>query len=221
MKKIAISQSNYIPWLGYFQLIDTVDEFIFFDEVQYTRRDWRDRNKIKCQNNIKWLTIPVKNKGNYKEKISKIEIQDEDWIKKHVRTIELNYCNSKYFNLIFPQIYNIYSSIPDNKLSNINQHLIVNISRILNIKTSFKKSSDFKSKLDNKDPSARLVEICKTLNANHYYTGPNAINYIDQKKFIEKKINLNIFNYEKNLQLKYKNYSKLSIIDHLMNFGVN
>ena len=72
--KIAISQSNYLPWRGYFDLIKNINEFIFFDEVQYTRRDWRNRNLIRMNNEKKWLTIPVSSKGNYNETISKIKI---------------------------------------------------------------------------------------------------------------------------------------------------
>ena len=62
-KKVAILQSNYIPWKGYFDIIASVDEFIIFDEMQYTTRDWRNRNRIKTQNGLKWLTIPVNGKG--------------------------------------------------------------------------------------------------------------------------------------------------------------
>ena len=87
MKKIAITQSNYIPWIGYFELIDYVDEFIFFDEVQHTRRDWRNRNKIQYQGNVKWLTIPLKSKGNYFKKISEIMTYDNKWKIDHINKI--------------------------------------------------------------------------------------------------------------------------------------
>ena len=95
MKKIAITQSNYIPWIGYFELIDYVDEFIFFDEVQYTRRDWRNRNKIQYQGNVKWLTIPLKSKGNYFKKISEIRTYDNKWKIDHINKI---YSYYKKFN---------------------------------------------------------------------------------------------------------------------------
>ena len=69
MKKIVITQSNYIPWRGYFDLINASDEFVFLDEVQFTRRDWRNRNRLIFNDKITWLTIPLKNKGNYFQKI--------------------------------------------------------------------------------------------------------------------------------------------------------
>ena len=80
MKKILITQSNYIPWKGYFESIDMVDEFIIYDEMQYTRRDWRNRNIIKTSNGPLWLTIPVKSKGNYFQKINKIQVANNQWV---------------------------------------------------------------------------------------------------------------------------------------------
>ena len=84
MKKIAILQSNYIPWRGYFDLINYVDEFIFFDEVQYTKRDWRNRNLIRNEQKKFWVTIPIKNMGHCLSKILDIKIFDNQWNKKHL-----------------------------------------------------------------------------------------------------------------------------------------
>ena len=86
--KIAISQSNYIPWAGYFKLIESVDKFIFLDNVQYTRRDWRNRNTIKINNKKRWLTIPVQTKGKYKSKISEIFVSEPKWKEQHLSIIE-------------------------------------------------------------------------------------------------------------------------------------
>ena len=83
MKKIAILQSNYIPWKGYFELINMVDEFILYDDMQYTRRDWRNRNKIKTPQGLQWLTIPVEIKGKFFQKINEIKVSEKDWAKKH------------------------------------------------------------------------------------------------------------------------------------------
>ena len=84
MKKIAILQSNYIPWRGYFNIISNVDTFVIYDEVQYTKNDWRNRNKIKTQNGLIWLTIPVKQKLLY-QKICESEVVDQSWRKKHLK----------------------------------------------------------------------------------------------------------------------------------------
>src|SRR5258708_16745526 len=98
-RKAAIVQSNYIPWKGYFDLINMVDEFILFDDVQYTRRDWRNRNRIKTRDGIKWLTIPVEVKGKYHQKINETPISDASWANKHFETIRTNYKNAPFFRL--------------------------------------------------------------------------------------------------------------------------
>src|ERR1700704_673419 len=96
MKKVAIVQSNYIPWKGYFDMIAAVDEFILFDDVQYTRRDWRNRNLIKTPNGLKWLTIPVEVKGKYEQTIRETRIADE-WQRSHWGALEQNYRKAAHF----------------------------------------------------------------------------------------------------------------------------
>ena len=96
-KKIAIVQSNYIPWKGYFDLINSVDEFILFDDMQYTKRDWRNRNLIKTQSGLRWLTIPVLVSGKFHQKINETKISDMDWSTEHWKTICCNYARAKYF----------------------------------------------------------------------------------------------------------------------------
>ena len=91
MKKIAIVQSNYIPWKGYFDIINMVDEFILYYDVQYTKSDWRNRNKIKTNNGLKWLAIPVEVKGKYYQKIKDTVSVNLDWSKKHWLIIRSNY----------------------------------------------------------------------------------------------------------------------------------
>ena len=78
-KKVAIVQSNYIPWRGYFDLIASVDEFIFLDDVQFTKRDWRNRNQIRTSTGPKWLTVPVKTKGKFFQKICETKISNQEW----------------------------------------------------------------------------------------------------------------------------------------------
>ena len=95
MKKVAILQSNYIPWKGYFDMINMVDEFILYDDCQFTKRDWRNRNKIKTPNGSQWLTIPVYVKGKYQQKIKDTVVSDPEWSKKHWTAITHNYCKAK------------------------------------------------------------------------------------------------------------------------------
>ncbi len=97
MKKVAILQSNYIPWKGYFDLINMVDEFILYNDMQYTRRDWRNRNKIKTPQGLQWLTIPVEIKGKFFQKINERKVSEKDSAKKHWQTILRNYSKANYF----------------------------------------------------------------------------------------------------------------------------
>src|SRR5688500_16771522 len=95
-KRVAIIQSNYIPWKGYFDIINSVDEFIFLDEVQYTRRDWRNRNLIKTANGLQWLTIPVNVKNNFSIRIDEVTVAESHWGLKHWASIQNSYSRSLY-----------------------------------------------------------------------------------------------------------------------------
>ena len=97
-KRVAIVQSNYIPWRGYFDLINSVDEFILYDDAQYTKRDWRNRNVIKSSNGLVWLTIPVQVKGKYFQKIRQAVVADEKWSLDHWNVIIHNYSKARYFS---------------------------------------------------------------------------------------------------------------------------
>ena len=96
-KKVAIIQSNYIPWKGYFDIINKVDEFILYDDAQYTRRDWRNRNKIKTPQGLKWMSIPVKVKGKFFQKISETKVSDTTWYKNHLALLKQNYSLTNTF----------------------------------------------------------------------------------------------------------------------------
>lgn len=214
MKKIAISQSNYLPWKGYFDLINYVDEFIFYDEVQYTRRDWRNRNKILLNNKEKWITIPVNSKGNYKESINKITINNTNWKKEHFNLFKQSYSGKKYFNSTLNLLDKILDS-KETKLSNLNQRIIKDISAHFKYNTRFLDSNKI-CKNKKKDASERIIQICQARAARIYVTGPSAKNYLNQDLFAVNNITIEWFNYS-NLLLKKKN--KLSIVDYLMNFG--
>ena len=221
-KKVAILQSNYIPWRGYFDLINEVDEFIFFDESQYTKNDWRNRNHIKTNDRSSWLTIPIK-KMKLGTPISQVEFSNRDWISKHLKTINQFYQNCNYYDLVYEDFSSILTS-SSNKLSNLNMKLIVNFSRKMRIDTIFLTSVDLASSKIKKNPSQRLVDICKERGASYYYTGPSARNYLDIELFKKEKIEVIFYDYKtcKKYQQTGGNFiSSLSIIDALMNCGYN
>jgi WbqC-like protein family len=179
-KTIAVVQSNYIPWRGYFDLINSVDEFILYDDVQYTIRDWRNRNIIKTQNGPRWLTIPVEVKGKYFQKIKDTVISDTTWGRKHWASIIHNYSRAKYF-LIYRELFkDLYLRSEDKLLSQINYRFIIAICKILGIRTTISRSMDYNLV---GDKTERLVHLCKQAGATAYLSGPSAKAYLDEDVF--------------------------------------
>jgi len=179
-KKCAILQSSYIPWKGYFDLVNLVDEFIFYDIVQYTRRDWRNRNKIKTPRGAEWLTIPVRSKGNYFAKIDEIEIEDPKWGASHWGAICTNYASAKHFKDYKERFESCYLHTPEVRLSLVNQKFIHLICDILRIQTRITNASDYR---DEGERNWRLLSLCKQTGAEIYYSGPAAKSYLDVDLF--------------------------------------
>lgn len=219
MKKIAILQSNYIPWKGVFDMINMVDEFVFFEDVDFTKRDWRSRNKIPTPNGEIWLTVPV-NKAERGTKIKDITINHEtDWQRKHYLTITGNYKKAPFYKDFEFLLDDIYMDHRWDNLSEMNIYITKKIADILGIKTSFVNSADLQT---NGAKDDKLIEICQKLNATHYLSGPAAKDYIVDEKFKKANIGLSYINYEgypeyKQLYGDFDHY--VSIIDVLFNCG--
>lgn len=177
MKKIAILQSNYIPWKGYFDLIDMVDEFVFYDDMQYTRRDWRNRNKIKTPGGPKWLTIPVEVKGKYFQKISETKVSDRAWAKNHWMQIRQVYAKAPCFKEYGERFEALYLSCESEYLSEINYRFISEINALLGIETTLRRSSEFDLVGGRTE---KLLGICKECGADVYLSGPAAKGYFDE-----------------------------------------
>lgn len=221
MKKVAISQSNYIPWIGYFDMISMVDEFVLYDDMQYTRRDWRNRNKIKTAQGSKWLTIPVQVKNKYFQKINEVKISDKNWAKNHWQTIKQNYSKANHFKDYRGIFENLYLTCNEEYLSKINYKFIVAINEALGIKTKIRFSEEFTLQ---GDKTEKLLNICKECNANTYISGPSAKNYFDQE--LAKKYNIKIEwmdygNYPQYDQLYLPFTHEVSVLDLIFNEGVN
>ena len=201
MKKISISQSNYIPWLGYFDLINRVDEFILYDDVQYTRRDWRNRNKIKTPKGLKWLTIPVDVKGKYFQKINETKISDKNWVINHWQQIKQNYAKAKNFKKYKDIFEELYLSCKEEYLSEINHKFIIAINQILGIKTKIRFSGEFEIYGNRTE---KLINICKQCNATVYISGPAAKKYFNEELANKENILVEWMNYE-----NYEEYEQL------------
>lgn len=217
-KRVAILQSNYIPWKGYFDLLASVDEFIVYDEVQYTKNDWRNRNKVKTPQGTIWLTIPVITADRFGQTIKEAEINGTDWAERHWQTIRSNYLRAPYFTELERILLPIYE-FPDHSISNFNVRLIKAVANYLHLTTKISDCMDF-GLIDGK--TERLVDLCKKANATTYVSGPAAKNYLDERLFKEAGIDVDWFDYS-----GYREYPQLwggfehavSIIDLLLNCG--
>jgi hypothetical protein len=218
-KKVAILQSNYIPWKGYFDIINSVDEFVIYDEVQYTKNDWRNRNIIKSKNGLIWLTIPVKVKGSFHQKIKDTEIANKDWNLKHWKTICMCYSRAPFFNEYKSLLEEIYFRKQSSYLSEINMSFIKLIAQLLGIRTKISSSSDYKLGIGKTE---KLVQICNQAGATEYFSGPSAQGYINEALFKASNIKLTYVSYD-----DYKEYEQLfppfkhnvSVIDLILNTG--
>ena len=218
-KSIAIVQSNYLPWIGYFHLVNSVDEFVLYDEVQYTRGDWRNRNRIGTPSGIQWLTIPLKTKGNYFEPICSMEVSKDDWSNAHWKSLSRNYRRSSHFDEIASEFEPLYKSLDMNLLSEINLAIMSHILKNIGSSTVL---SDSRSYDSGQGRTQRLLGICLASGASKYVSGPAARSYLDQDLFEKHGVEVEYFSYP-----PYPAYAQvwgefvpnLSIIDVLFNCG--
>lgn len=218
-KSVAIVQSNYIPWRGYFDLINSVDEFILYDDMQYTIRDWRNRNIIKTANGPLWLTIPVEVKGKYHQAIKDVLVSDVSWARKHWASIVHSYSRAKCFQATKDLFAPLYEPAEERSLSLINHRFIVAICQFLGIETKISWSMAYEMA---GDKTEKLVHLCKQADASHYLSGPAAKSYLDESLFLQEGITVSYMNYD-----GYPPYEQLygafeprvSILDLIFNEG--
>jgi hypothetical protein len=220
--KVVILQPSYIPWRGYFDQILKADLFVFYDDVQYDKRGWRNRNRIKTSTGPIWLSIPVFNRGAQTEHISINEIRivwDRPWNLEHWNSIRMAYSKAPYFSQYAEMVEEFYLKKPD-MLADFTIETTISLARAIGIdQTRFLRSSQIDGVEGTK--TDRLVSILKKLNATHYISGPSAKDYIENDKFEEAGLSLEYINYD------YPEYPQLfppfdpqvSIIDTLFMMG--
>ncbi len=217
-KRVAVVQSNYLPWKGYFDIIHDVDLFIFHDDVQYTKNDWRNRNRIKTPNGVAWVTIPVSAHGH--PRICEVRPSDGNWARNHWQTIKQNYAKAPHFARYQPFFEDVFLGTKWETLSELNQHLIRSISReFLGLSTQFGDSRDYQVTGQRLD---RLLDLLSKADATVYVSGPSARTYIEAERFDRLGIELIWKDYA-----GYPEYSQffppfvhqLSVIDLLFHVG--
>ena len=218
-KIVAILQSNYIPWKGYFDMIAAVDEFILYDDMQYTRRDWRNRNQIKTPQGVQWLTVPVMVKGKYHQKIRETEIDGIEWAAAHWKALVQNYRRAPHFAEVAAWLEPIYIQETFTHISQLNRRFIEAICNYLGINTVITNSWDYSLQ---EGKTERLADLCIQAGGTEYISGPAAKDYVDEKIFSDKGLKLTWFNYA-----NYPEYQQMwgefthgvTILDLLFNCG--
>jgi hypothetical protein len=219
VKKVAIVQSNYIPWKGYFDLIAAVDEFILYDEVQFTKNDWRNRNRIKTPKGLEWLSIPVGQ--DISRRIRDVELPDARWQEKHWKTLEANYGRASHFAEVARVFEPLYLQRSHTYLSALNREFIEVICRYLGISTKISNCWDY-DLVEGK--TARLVALARQAGADEYVSGPSAKDYLDERAFATQGLKLTWFDYA-----GYREYPQLwgefshevTVLDLLFNCGID
>jgi hypothetical protein len=215
--KVGIIQSNYIPWRGYFDFIDSVDLFVFHDDLQYTKGDWRNRNKIKTANGLKWLTVPV-HYCQTTQLICETAIDySTKWQINHKNQIKASYRETPFLSDVLFLLEEAYS-YNDKTISQLNIRLIRMICAYLKIETPFVMSAEYGL---TGAKTERLIQLLNQLGASTYVSGPSANNYLDENLFRESGIDLEYKKYE------YQPYpqnggdfeGRVSVIDLLANCG--
>ena len=221
MKRVAILQSSYVPWKGYFDIIGSVDEFILYDDAQYSKNGWRNRNRIKTREGTAWLTIPVLGTGRFGQLIREVEIGDPRWAEKHWKSIQSHYARAARFPELAPVFEKLYErAAAETLLSGVNELFLREICGLLGIGTRISRSMDYRLEGDRVE---RLVGLCEQTGAGEYLSGPAARDYLDESRFAEKGMSVRWMDYS-----GYPEYRQLfsppfvhevSILDLLLNEG--
>ena len=221
--KVIITQSNYIPWKGYFTTMKKATHLVLYDTAQYTRRDWRNRNKIITPNGPAWLSIPIDVKGKYHQLINEAKVKNNEWCEVHWNKICQNYRKSEHFKDYSGYFKNLYlEELPKIEyLSDINRVMLTKCIDLLDIKIEIIDSREFNLI---GDKTEKLVNICKDLNADEYFTGPAAKGYINEDLFLDNNIDFTFYELD-----NFPTYNQqwddfdhyVSVLDMFFNLGPN
>lgn len=220
IKKIAILQPNYIPWKGVFDLISRVDVFVFYDDVQYTVKDWRNRNKIKSANGELWLTVPVIHKGRRDQLIKDAEIDNTtNWQQSHYKSLVSSYKKAPFFQEYHFILEEIYLNKQWDSISDLDIYATKRIAEILGIQVEWYRSSDLGC--EGTKEGSKVVQICQKLKCDYFINGPASKGFMDEDLFRSEGIVLEYIEYD------YSEYKQLyppfnpyvSVLDTIFHCG--
>lgn len=186
-------QSCYIPWKGYFDLIGKVDHFLLYDDAQYSKNTWRNRNRIKTANGTTWLTIPVAYSGRSRQRIDEVRVDDPRWRERHWKTLRQSYGRAPYFDRYAPGLEELYLGSDEERLSAINRTFIEHVCGLLGIETELSWSSELEVEGGGTE---RVVALCRAVGADVYLSGPSARDYLEVEQFAQAGIEVAWMTYE-------------------------
>jgi len=195
-KTIAIIQPSFLPWRGYFHIIKRSDVFVFYDDVQYDKNGWRNRNQIKGHDGKSWITVPVITKSQFGQAINETQINNTvQWQKKILGPIRQAYLRTPHFKSYFSWLEDRFAQ-PWSNIADLDVQLTKDVAGFFNFACEFHISSQLEiEKCESR--VERLVKICRALEANHYLTGPSARDYIEQdNRFLDSGIELEYIKYD-------------------------
>jgi hypothetical protein len=178
--RVAIIQSSYIPWKGFFDLVGRTDLYVVLDGAQYVKRHWHNRNRIMTPGGPIWLTIPVATKSRFEQPIDEVTFA-EPWADKHWRSIEMAYRKSPFFADEAPALKALYEAAERlDRLTDVNTLFLQTLMKRLDIATAMVRDSEFAPQ---GKQTARLLDICRKAGATKYLSGPSARDYLDESSF--------------------------------------
>jgi hypothetical protein len=214
--KIAIHQPQYLPWLGYFDKLDSADVFIFLDTVQFKKHEWQNRNRIRTKDGWQWLTVPIIDR--FPEQIDRVEVNAKtDWQRKHCQALRLHYGRAPFWDPLGPELVTLLES-PWTRLSDLNVAATDLLCRHLGIKTSRLLASGLSAR---EEPTDRLIDLCRAAGGTTYLAGQSGPSYMDVGRFSEAEIAVQVQSYThpQYPQRHQPFISHLAVVDLLFNCG--
>ena len=213
---LAALQTSYLPWLGAFEQLARSDIFIVYDDVQYDRDGWRNRNRFKTAQGVQWLTVPVLTKGLFGQKIRDVLIDNrKPWLRKHLETLRQAYAKAPFLDPVMAELLPVLSQ-EWRSLSDLNTALFFCLARFMGLERTVSRSGDFSLPEDKND---RLIELCRQFGAKTYYSGQSAKDYLAEERFAQAGIAVRWqeFKHPVYPQLHGEFVSHLSVVDWLFN----
>lgn len=214
--KVAIHQPQYLPWLGYFDKLDSADLFIFLDTVQFKKHEWQNRNRIRVKDGWQWLTVPIIDR--FPERIDCVQVNAAtDWQRKHCQALRLHYGRAPFWEPLGPELAALLER-PWSRLAELNVAVTDLLCRHLGIRTTRVLASSLSAR---EEPTDRLIDLCRAVGATVYLAGQSGPAYMDVGRFAEAGIAVQIQAYaHPEYPQRYRPFvSHLAVVDLLFNCG--